>query len=74
VKEITVISGKGGTGKTSLVASLVSLAHKPVVADCDVDAATSTWCLTPRLKKHMTFQAGKVLKLCRTNAPAAANA
>ena len=57
MKEITVISGKGGTGKTSLVASLVSLAQKPVVADCDVDAATSTWCDTG--SKKPLFQAEK---------------
>ncbi len=37
--EIVVISGKGGTGKTSVVASLFALAHNAVVVDCDVDAA-----------------------------------
>ena len=39
VKELVVISGKGGTGKTSIVASFASLAEKKVLADCDVDAA-----------------------------------
>ena len=34
-----VISGKGETGKTSLTASFAVLAHRPVLADCDVDAA-----------------------------------
>ncbi|HOI55265.1 MAG TPA: (4Fe-4S)-binding protein, partial [Phycisphaerae bacterium] len=38
-KELVVISGKGGTGKTSVVASLASLAAPSVLADCDVDAA-----------------------------------
>ena len=40
MKELVVISGKGGTGKTSLVASLAALARgRVVLADCDVDAA-----------------------------------
>ena len=37
--ELVVISGKGGTGKTSIAASLVALAKRAAVADCDVDAA-----------------------------------
>ena len=36
--EIVVISGKGGTGKTTLVASLIPFLDKVVIADCDVDA------------------------------------
>ncbi|MBN2601839.1 MAG: (4Fe-4S)-binding protein, partial [Candidatus Marinimicrobia bacterium] len=40
MKEIVVISGKGGTGKTSLTASFAVLGGRDViVADCDVDAA-----------------------------------
>jgi len=38
INEIVVISGKGGTGKTTLVASLVPFLENPVIADCDVDA------------------------------------
>lgn len=37
--ELVILSGKGGTGKTSLVGSLASLAEKKVLVDCDVDAA-----------------------------------
>ena len=39
MKELIVLSGKGGTGKTSITASFAMLAQRPVVADCDVDAA-----------------------------------
>jgi len=39
MKELVVLSGKGGTGKTSITASLIALAEKAVFADCDVDAA-----------------------------------
>jgi MinD superfamily P-loop ATPase len=38
MKQITIISGKGGTGKTTLVASFAVLAENKVIADCDVDA------------------------------------
>ena len=37
--EIAVISGKGGTGKTSITASFATLGGDVVLADCDVDAA-----------------------------------
>ena len=39
MKELVVISGKGGTGKTSIVAAFAELAKNAVFADCDVDAA-----------------------------------
>ncbi len=63
MREITVISGKGGTGKTSLVASLVCLAEKPVVADCDVDAADLHLVLDPQVKEINDFSGGKSAKI-----------
>lgn len=39
MKQLVIISGKGGTGKTSLVASFAVIAERAVLADCDVDAA-----------------------------------
>lgn len=47
MKELVVISGKGGTGKTSVVAALARLAHAPMLADCDVDAADLHLVLSP---------------------------
>ena len=38
INEIVIISGKGGTGKTTLTASLIPYFEKVVLADCDVDA------------------------------------
>ena len=61
--EITVISGKGGTGKTSLVASLTSLAPKPAVADCDVDAADLHLVLDPQVKESHDFSGGKLAEI-----------
>lgn len=58
MKEIVVISGKGGTGKTSLVASFAILAKKTVIADCDVDAADLHLVLTPDVKAEHDFLSG----------------
>ncbi len=60
VKEIVVISGKGGTGKTSLTSSFAVLGGKElVVADCDVDAADMHLLLDPEIKHEEDFYSGK---------------
>ena len=59
MKEIVVISGKGGTGKTSIVASFAALAKKAVFADCDVDAADLHLVLKPKIKQTSDFSGGK---------------
>jgi len=58
VKEIVVISGKGGTGKTSLVASFAALAGNAVLADCDVDAADLHLVLKPTIRRREEFRCG----------------
>jgi MinD superfamily P-loop ATPase len=58
MKELVVISGKGGTGKTSLTASFAALAHRPVIADCDVDAADLHLILSPRVNERHEFRSG----------------
>jgi len=58
-KELVVISGKGGTGKTSIVASFAALADKVVLADCDVDAADLHLVLDPEIRKREKFSGGK---------------
>ncbi len=58
MKELVVISGKGGTGKTSVVAALASLAPKPLLVDCDVDAADLHLILTPRIVRREEFTGG----------------
>jgi len=60
MKEIVVISGKGGTGKTSIVASFAALAEGAVLADCDVDAADLHLLLQPDIKQSHDFSGGKV--------------
>ncbi|MGD9302534.1 MAG: (4Fe-4S)-binding protein, partial [Desulfobacterales bacterium] len=56
MKELIVISGKGGTGKTSLVASFASLADKKVLCDADVDAADLHLIMNPKVKKESDFK------------------
>jgi len=59
MKEIVVISGKGGTGKTSIVAAFAALAKSAVLVDCDVDAADLHLILEPDIKQTYDFIGGK---------------
>ena len=59
MKELVVISGKGGTGKTSIVAAFAALAKNAVLADCDVDAADLHLVLEPKVKQTNDFSGGK---------------
>lgn len=59
MKELLVISGKGGTGKTSIVGAFAVLADCKVLADCDVDAADLHLLLSPTVRATYEFQASK---------------
>ncbi len=63
MKEIVVVSGKGGTGKTSLVASFAALAKEKVLADCDVDAADLHLVLEPKILHRENFSGGKIARI-----------
>lgn len=58
MKEVVVISGKGGTGKTTLTASLAAIWKDKVIADCDVDAADLHLLLQPDVQKKTDFYSG----------------
>ena len=58
IKELAIISGKGGTGKTSVTASFAVLAERPVIADCDVDAADLHLVLSPTINERHEFRSG----------------
>jgi len=68
MKEIVVLSGKGGTGKTSIVGSFAVLAKNKVLADCDVDAADLHLILNPAVRENHEFWSGNTAvidgKLC----------
>jgi len=81
MKQIVVISGKGGTGKTVTTASFASLAENKVMADCDVDAADLYLLLHHTIKETYEFtgrvaqinqdkciQCGKCQEVCRFEA------
>ena len=82
MKQIAILSGKGGTGKTSITASFAVLAKNTVVADCDVDAPDLHMLLHPQILKTQRFvgsklavqdktrctQCGLCRKLCRFDA------
>jgi MinD superfamily P-loop ATPase len=59
MKEVVVLSGKGGTGKTSLVGSFAALAENKVLADCDVDAADLHLLLRPEVREQHEFWSGQ---------------
>ncbi|MDD5504770.1 MAG: ATP-binding protein [Candidatus Omnitrophica bacterium] len=82
MKQIVIISGKGGTGKTVITGAFAALAKNKVMADCDVDAADLHLLLRPeikerhdfksglsfRIKKRACTQCGECKKVCRFNA------
>lgn len=59
MKEIVVVSGKGGTGKTVLTASFAALAENKVLVDCDVDAADLHLMVHPAVRETHEFKSGK---------------
>lgn len=82
MKQLAIVSGKGGTGKTTLCASLVALAKKKIVADCDVETPNLHLLLKQRVLSEKDFQGskcahidsskcsqcGKCLEVCRFEA------
>jgi MinD superfamily P-loop ATPase len=82
MKELIIISGKGGTGKTSLISAFASLAQRKVLCDADVDAADLHLIMNPNIVRRADFisghtaaidtdrcsQCGKCLDLCRFDA------
>ncbi|MFA6659195.1 MAG: ATP-binding protein [Victivallaceae bacterium] len=82
MKELVIVSGKGGTGKTSITAALAALAGNAVLADCDVDAADLHLLLHPeKIASHQFISGheaiidpekcrncGECMRLCRFKA------
>ncbi|MGD9270361.1 MAG: 4Fe-4S binding protein, partial [Syntrophobacterales bacterium] len=82
MKELVIISGKGGTGKTSIAGCFAALARNKVLADADVDAADLFILLEPSMQSREFFrgghtasidldacvECGECLELCRYDA------
>jgi MinD superfamily P-loop ATPase len=65
MKQIVVISGKGGTGKTVMSACFASLARNAVLADVDVDAANLHLLLRPEIQERHIFRSGRKARVDR---------
>ncbi len=63
MKEITILSGKGGTGKTSITAALASIAKNTVFCDNDVDAADLHLILHPEIKEKHIYEGAWVAEI-----------
>jgi len=59
MKELVVLSGKGGTGKTTIVASFAAMGKNKAMVDCDVDAADLYLLLKPQMKETQEFWSGQ---------------
>ena len=60
MKELVILSGKGGTGKTSLTAAFAALSKKSVLCDADVDAADLHLLMDPHTHRRTNFDSGAV--------------
>ncbi|MBU4480684.1 4Fe-4S binding protein, partial [Patescibacteria group bacterium] len=60
MREIVIISGKGGTGKTSLTAAFAALAKNSVLCDADVDAADLHLLMQPEIRQQTDFMGGGI--------------
>ncbi|MDX9834142.1 MAG: 4Fe-4S binding protein [Desulfobulbus sp.] len=58
IREIVIVSGKGGTGKTSLAAAFAALAKKSILCDADVDAADLHLLMQPEVRQRTDFMGG----------------
>lgn len=56
MKEITILSGKGGTGKTTITAALASLSPNSVLCDNDVNASNLHLILNPEILEEHPFE------------------
>ncbi|MGM0367356.1 MAG: ATP-binding protein [Actinomycetota bacterium] len=63
MKQLTIISGKGGTGKTTVASNFIKLANDHIAVDCDVDAANLHILLEPEIEKEEEFVGGAVATL-----------
>jgi MinD superfamily P-loop ATPase len=59
MKQLAIVSGKGGTGKTTLSSSFGALLNNAVLADCDVDAANLNLMFNGELKEKYDYYGGK---------------
>jgi MinD superfamily P-loop ATPase len=62
-RELVIISGKGGTGKTSIAGAFAALAKQTVISDCDVDASDLHLLLQPEVQQRGDFSGGVLAEI-----------
>ena len=60
MKELVILSGKGGTGKTSLTAAFAAISESRILCDADVDAADLHLLMSPVIKRRTDFKGGGI--------------
>lgn len=65
-KHIVILSGKGGTGKTTIATAFASLVNNKIVIDCDVDAANMHITLNPEVLNRFPYSGGKKAEIDRS--------
>ncbi len=63
MKQVTILSGKGGTGKTTITAAFSALSQNAIFADCDVDASNLHLLLNPVVKETLEFKGLNVAEI-----------
>jgi MinD superfamily P-loop ATPase len=63
IRELVILSGKGGTGKTSLVGALAALIPEKILVDCDVDAPDLHLLLAPQIQSREEFLGGRKARI-----------
>jgi MinD superfamily P-loop ATPase len=63
MKELVILSGKGGTGKTSLAASFAAISENTVLCDADVDAADLHLLMGPDFRQRTDFKGGGIASI-----------
>lgn len=63
IRELVIVSGKGGTGKTSVTAAFASLAENSILCDADVDAADLHLLMAPEVKQVTDFMGGSLAQI-----------
>ena len=63
MRQITIVSGKGGTGKTSITSAFASIAQNKILVDCDVDAADLFLTTQPTILESHEYEGGKIAVL-----------
>jgi len=63
MREVVVLSGKGGSGKTSVVGAFAAMPERKVLSDCDVDAADLHLLLSPDIREEHEFWSGEIAEI-----------